>query len=251
MRTSLESFVETVTSASSKDMIWAATEKFVKNTGFQKCSLVTAHTANDQIVNPKTLTSFSREFKIAYENEGMGQIDPFLHFHCFDKSVKRIVSKDFSSFPKASAAHRLFLDHVVANGDTGGIGIPVRTRDHAVFGGWILSSSESDHQIGLLANEYTDLLQLIVILAYERMVPLSSDSSSTNILSDRERECLLWLCAGLRVSKIADKFHISDSAVNLYITNAKRKLGAKTQNRRWQKQFSAVKYNCEIRFRNS
>jgi len=50
-----------------------------------------------------------------------------------------------------------------------------------------------------------------------------------NLLSARERECLLWLCAGLRVTMIADKLAISNSAVNLYITNAKHKLGAKTR----------------------
>ena len=61
------------------------------------------------------------------------------------------------------------------------------------------------------------------------MVTLGIEKTSSNILSDRERECLLWLSVGLRVSMIADKLAISESAVNLYITNAKHKLGSKTR----------------------
>ena len=73
-------------------------------------------------------------------------------------------------------------------------------------------------------------MHLAGVLAYERMVALGvAELVPKRALSARERECLLWLCAGFRVSIIAERLQISESAVNLYISNAKHKLGAKTR----------------------
>jgi len=230
MESALEGFIEKITYASSPYAVWAATHRFVENMGFSDCSLINALNGNNnQIASPRTITSYSSEFKKAYECEGMGEIDPFLHFHCFDLHPKQIISKNLSSFPKGSAAHRLFLDHVAANGGTGGIGIPARTRDQDTFGGWIMSSAETDDRIGLLIRDHGTVIQLASLLSYERIQALGTGSSQSDLLSERERECLVWLAAGLRVSMIADKLGIGESAINLYITNAKRKLGAKTR----------------------
>jgi len=81
-----------------------------------------------------------------------------------------------------------------------------------------------------LLREHSHETHLAAVLAYERMVAIGlGNAFQFNLLSERERECLLWLCAGLRVAAIADKLSIGESAVQLYITNAKRKLGAKTR----------------------
>lgn len=229
MESALENFVEAVTRSSSKISIWRTTYKFAENLGFSDCSLITANGGQHLFKTPRTITSYSSEFKKAYECEGMGEIDPFLHFHCHDMRTKQITSKKLSSFPKASTAHRLFLDHVAENGGTGGISIPVRTIDQPIFGGWIMSCAESDNRINMLYREHARILQLASVLAYERMVALGLLKNGGELLSARERECLLWLSAGLRVQMIAEKLSISESAVNLYITNAKQKLGAKTR----------------------
>lgn len=47
-------------------------------------------------------------------------------------------------------------------------------------------------------------------------------------LSERERECLLWLAAGLRQQQIAFKLNISDRTVEKQIESARRKLKAAT-----------------------
>jgi LuxR family quorum-sensing system transcriptional regulator CciR len=229
MGSTLEGFVDDLSSASSKQNVWEAMRKFAENIGFSDCSMVTGSTENSRIVNPRTITSYSREFRLSYENEGLGEYDPFLHFHCHDMKMKRIVSKDLSTFPKASPMHRLFLDHVMANGAAGGVGIPFRTFDQAVFGGWILSCPEPDTKVDMLVEDHGEIVQLATILAYERMCAFGLDRIEGGILSARERECLRWLCSGLRVTAIADKLDIGESAVNLYVSNAKRKLGARTR----------------------
>jgi DNA-binding CsgD family transcriptional regulator len=229
MEAGLQDCLERVTNASEKHEVWQATRDYVAHIGFSDCSFTTARKTATSYDSPRTITSFSRKFKDAYELEGMGEIDPFLHFHCSDMKMKRIVAKDLSSFPGGSERHQMFLDHVSSNGSAGGIGIPVRTSEQDIFGGWIMSSAEPDEIVDKITGELGATVQLISVLAYERMISLGFGKSDVGSLSERERECLLWLCAGLRVSMIADKLGISESAINLYISNAKSKLGARTR----------------------
>jgi DNA-binding CsgD family transcriptional regulator len=48
-------------------------------------------------------------------------------------------------------------------------------------------------------------------------------------LAPRERECLLWVAAGLSSKRIAHKLGLSLHTVNEFISNAMRKLGATTR----------------------
>jgi len=48
-------------------------------------------------------------------------------------------------------------------------------------------------------------------------------------LSPRERECLLWLTAGLRSDRIAERLGLSRATVDLHLTRARRRLRAATR----------------------
>ncbi|MGI9514297.1 MAG: response regulator transcription factor [Anderseniella sp.] len=81
-----------------------------------------------------------------------------------------------------------------------------------------------------LSAEHGREAHLAGLLAYERMAHWDSGREAhEGLRSSREREVLQWLCAGFRVSTIADKLGISDSAVNLYLEIARAELGAKTR----------------------
>ena len=228
----IEDFVDTLIGLSDVDAIWQATEDLSCNVGFSRSLLVRGQKGPAGTIHaPRIMIDCPEEWITAYtENEGLGEIDPFLLFACKSPAAIKLTTKDLSSFPKASRQHQLFLDFMEAAGTKNAIGVPVRTDDHDVFGGWIFSSDASDRHFDLLANEHGQGIHLAGILAYERMVALGLGSvTDVDLLSARERECLLWLCAGLRVTEIGDKLSIRDSAVSLYITNAKRKLGSKTR----------------------
>jgi DNA-binding CsgD family transcriptional regulator len=160
----------------------------------------------------------------------MISIDPFLLFTCRGLTPSRIVAADLSCFPDASPKHKRLLDLAISSGISKGIGIPVRTLDQGLYGGWVFSTNQSLVTFNRLEKDRSRDLHLAGVLAYERMMAFGLSTDFPNrLLSDRERECLLWLCAGLRVSMIAQRLSISESAIHLYITNAKRKLGAKTR----------------------
>ena len=48
-------------------------------------------------------------------------------------------------------------------------------------------------------------------------------------LSPRERECLLWLCKGLRNDAIADRMGITRVTVEMHLRNCRQKLNARTR----------------------
>ncbi len=225
-----EEFADTLTTLPDREAIWRHMAGYAYNRGFSSCSLVLKNNAAPGKQSPEILSDLSREFRQAYSKQGLGEIDPFLLFSCRSLSAKKIVTDSLSSFPGASAIHQQFLDYASQSGATNNLGIPVRTSDCDVFGGWIFSNSENEDRFEQLYKECACETHLAAVLAYERMVAVETGcKTGSALLSEREIECLLWLCAGLRSAAIAGKLNISESAVNLYITNAKYKLGAKTR----------------------
>lgn len=225
-------FVDELTTLPDAAAIWQHTADFAADTGYAGCSLVLGKMSDRQIQCPRISSSFSAEFQHAYAEEGLGQIDPFLLFSCDTQTAKKIVTRDLSSFPGAHPQHKTFLEHAAENGAINNLGIPVRTSesDNEVFGGWIFSNSEPEELFEKLHDDHGTTMHLAAVLAYERMVVLGlGNMGADHLLSERERECLIWLCAGLRVSMIAERLSLSESAVRLYITNARRKFGARTR----------------------
>ncbi len=225
-------FVDDLTILPDSAAVWRRTADFAADTGYAGCSLVLGKSTDGQIERPRISSNFSAEFQHAYAREGLGQIDPFLLFSCNTLTAKKIVTKDLSSFPDATSQHATFLEHAAENGAVHNLGVPVRMsgNSNTLFGGWIFSNSEAEQQFEKLHEDHATTMHLAGVLAYERMVALGLGSmGAEQLLSERERECLIWLCAGLRVSMIADRLSLSESAVRLYITNARRKLGANTR----------------------
>ncbi len=225
-----DTFADQLTHLTDEADIWRHTAAYGRNMGFSGCHLTMVKRTEAGLMNDRLLTDFPGDFESAYRHRGLVDIDPFLLFGCETLSAKKIVTRDLSSFPKGSRKHREFLDHASSAGAVGGIGVPIHSSRNKLFGGWMFSARESEQRFDLLCNDYQHELHLAAVVAYEHMYTNAVQVvCRSGLLSPRERECLRWLCAGIRVSMIADKLLISESAVNLYVSNAKRKLNAKTR----------------------
>lgn len=225
-----EEFTEGLTGLTDVDEVWRHTANLAYNFGFSSCSLTIASRRATGLESTYLKSDLSEEFQSAYRFQGLVGCDPFLRFSCTSLIAKRIDSSNLSSISGASTEHEVFLDHAATAGAASGYGIPVRLAGDEVFGGWLFTSTERNDDFDRLISDHGRDAHLAAVLAYERMAYLELRKTSAPAgLSPRERECLLWLCAGLRVSTIANKLSISESAVNLYVSNAKRKLGAKTR----------------------
>lgn len=73
------------------------------------------------------------------------------------------------------------------------------------------------------------ILALAAYAAYSQMVQLAENEIAPSPLSKRQAEILLLLANGHKLGEIADKLNISDSAVNQYLANLRRKLNARTK----------------------
>ncbi len=230
MEPKIDAYIEDLAAQSDLVAIWRHTAAFTGNLGFDGCSLTLARPSQAGIASIFVRSSICDNFEYHYTHDRLFDSDPFLLAGCGNLSAKRF---SLSQLPKDAAAlnsDQEFLAHLAERGIRNGLGVPVRTKGEHSFGGWVFSSSEDDKTYGKADKEYGRTMQLAGVLAYERMVALGVEQPALGrALSDRERECLLWLCAGFRVSIIAERLQISESAVNLYISNAKHKLGAKTR----------------------
>lgn len=230
MPTTFENFVDQMINLPDAAGVWQCTAEFGRTLGFESCSLTLAERVDSKLISAYLITDLGNEFSEAYVNGGLVEIDPFLLFNCDKPCARKVVTGNLSSFPRSSSRHQAFMDHITENGTTGGVGIPVRTTDNRVFGGWVFSSRESKPAFDRLVVGHGHKVQLAGLLAHERMIALGlGNRTHQQQLSGREREVLLWLSGGYRVSMIADKLGVSESAVSLYLKNARLKLGAKTR----------------------
>lgn len=195
---------------------------------FPFCSLTIA-TSTPQLHSRRFETNLPNAFKHRYCQKNLVEVDPFLEFKCTHLAASTL-STTPSKFPETSTLQKEFLEHTRDLGVASALAVPVRTRDQHEFGGWIIGNMEELDTVEKLYMSFGAELQLAALLAYEWIVALQQhERKSKSKLSPRERECLSWLSLGLRVAAIADKLKISESAVNLYITNARIKLDAKTR----------------------
>lgn len=78
-------------------------------------------------------------------------------------------------------------------------------------------------------DESGGALAVAAFAAFAQMKILYKPQDQASPLSPRQQEILLLLADGYRLSQIADKLKISDSAVRLYLVNLRAKLGVKTK----------------------
>jgi DNA-binding CsgD family transcriptional regulator len=73
-------------------------------------------------------------------------------------------------------------------------------------------------------------LCLAALAADERLQAINSAQIAEDIgLTPRERECLEWLCQGLRNDAIAERMRIARPTVELHLAKARKKLRAATR----------------------
>lgn len=103
--------------------------------------------------------------------------------------------------------------------------------DNGMFrgGGVSFAFADSRDAFRLRMKRSRGALSVASFAAYSRIRALRHPQAPGGPLSARERDVLTGLAEGLHVSGIADRLMISDSAVNLYVANAKKKLGARTR----------------------
>lgn len=110
-----------------------------------------------------------------------------------------------------------------------GVGFPVFLDNGTRIGGINLGFSDVIEDLeGVPAGAMLEAM-MAATAAHTKIHALRQGEFPARELSPRERECLLFLAAGLRTKEISDRLNLSDATVAFHIQNAKRKLGADTR----------------------
>lgn len=228
MEEDLQAFAAEVLQLDSVFSVWSAMAAFAEERGFPFCTLTMAHRL-DGLRSTRFLTSLPDEFRDNYCENGLIGFDPFLNLICQRMATAGIVT-DPKHFPDTNKQQGEFLNLTRSLGVKSAICVPVNTNIQPEFGGWVIGGTEDGTAFESMSADSGAHLQMAGFIADERIRALAylAKRPERN-LSPRERECLLWLSAGLRVAKIAHRLGLSEAAVTLYIRNARRKLGARTR----------------------
>lgn len=131
-----------------------------------------------------------------------------------------------------TSGEQQFIREAGETGMISGIASPVRLRGPGHFGGWNLGTGMKRAAFERYIGVHCERLQLMGFIAHEALQhnlrTLEREDSSKK-LSDRERECLLWLARGLRIREIADRLGIASVTVDLHIRRIRTKLAAATR----------------------
>ncbi len=232
MASLIDNFLNDLSTVRDESAIWQLTANLAGNMGFSECQLTMAHSQGNELQLSKIVSSVSSGSIDIYKAQNLVKFDPFINMGCRSLTAMRLPTdvsgNDDLGFDDDVTGY--FQDNVAAQGVTGGVGVPVRAFGGNEVGGWVFLSLEKNRVFEMLHQEYAAQLQLAAVLAYEHMDKLVSPIAADGvILTQRERECMQWLCVGLRVSMIAHKMSVGVSVVNMHIANAKHKLGAQTR----------------------
>ncbi len=224
----LQDFSEDVARLSSADAVWSRMANLAEDRGMPFCTLTMARRETG-LHSSQFISSLPDEFRDNYREGGLIGDDPFLSLICRNMTAAGIVT-DGDRFPETNGRQGAFLELTRSFGVKTALCIPVRTIQQSEFGGWVIGGTTDGPAFDRICETFTAELHLAGLMAFERLTALAHRARPAHgRLSPRERECMLWLSAGLRVAKIAHRLDISESAVALYITNARRKLGARTR----------------------
>lgn len=126
-------------------------------------------------------------------------------------------------------------------GANAGFVIPTMTPSTLQISGFNIANAMSPQEFSQFYRDRENVLVLAAHAVHQRCQALDPQLSQPEIhlasqkdihyapLSTRERECLLWLCKGLRNDAIADRMGISRVTVEMHLRNCRTKLNARTR----------------------
>lgn len=208
--------------ADSARRIWAITAAFYAANGFDK--LIHIDTGPGHFALQTTLAD---TWVARYQDRGYAEIDPFLTHCCatFRPISTGIAYADMHQ--GLSSAQKNLIDEASTFGINAGFSSTIRLKGKRGIAGWNIGSSLSRREVDSLRSHSEAALRLAAQHVHDALARTHFKTSA--LLAPREVQCLRLLAQGYRTKDIARTLDLSAAAVELYLRNARRKLGASTR----------------------
>lgn len=224
-RATLDDFIDAVTGtavsspARAGAAIWDLTTAFFAERGFDKVIYLDARP------NAVTMmTTLSPDWVSRYQDRGYARIDPFLT-HC--GATLRPIATGIAyadSHSALSPAQVKMISEASEFGFNAGFSSTIRLHGPAGMTGWNIGSSLCGAEVDRLRAAHEVDMRLASLHAHRML-----RACKFNALSPREEQCLSLLASGMRTKEIARSLTLSPASVELYLRNARQKLGATTR----------------------
>lgn len=226
----IASLLEAVNAKVTTSEIWDVVSSFFANQGFDKLIYM-----NTKIGGPQVFSNLSDSWSEHYEDRRYHSIDPFLT-HCCKTYVPVSTGADYvESYEYLTNPAQKLIQEAGEFGFRAGFSSMVRAGSAGQhIAGWNIGSSLGAPEVEKLRAERQGALRLAAAYAHERMERIDELQGFSGLpspvrLSPRETECLHLLVGGARNKEIANRLGLSSAAIELYLRNARIKLGAKTR----------------------
>ncbi|MEM8797450.1 MAG: LuxR C-terminal-related transcriptional regulator [Pseudomonadota bacterium] len=230
----LDSLTDQIHSAQTSDDIWNVLTSYLSSYGLDRITYLFAR-LDAPYDDPVAMTNLPAWWSDVFLDADNIAADPLFRFCGTFKA--RLTGIDYlDNYPPLNRSER---DRIEAAADAGcrtGMASPVRLIGNRRCGGWNFGSSLARCEFEKLYPRVKDQLQLVGFHAHERLQTLRVQQpceldgfQHQSLLSRREQECLSFLAAGSRTSRIATLLGVSAATVEFHLKNVKRKLGASTR----------------------
>ncbi len=202
--------------------VWDMTAAFFARNGFDQLIHIDAGPGHFALH-----TTLPSEWVAHYQDRGYAEIDPFLSLCCatFHPISTGVAYADLHK--GLTAAQRRLIDEASEFGINAGFSATVRLQGKRGVAGWNIGSSLSRREVDSLRSHHEAVLRLAANHAHAALERTQRFNAAP--LSHREVQCLRFLAQGYRTKDIARALDLSSAAVELYLRNARRKLGAATR----------------------
>lgn len=219
---SFEEYVEKANGADSVKHLFDIYLNAVISYGYDRAqfTLLTDHNDINKKAGFGILNNFPQDWVSYYVEQRMDTYDPIIKYgiqqnHCF-------TWKDGSNYFGLTHKQIECLNQAEGAGLNNGIAIPMHSLGNNMAGVSLATSEKRDH------NHYQrDLMTAMSNHMYMRFIDLSSSQQKVIeniILTNREREVLIWVGQGKSNHKIAQIINISSNTVDFHLRNIFKKL---------------------------
>ncbi|KKB86406.1 hypothetical protein VW29_02240 [Devosia limi DSM 17137] len=220
----LESFLNTMVAAEDADAVWRETISFFEKFGFDR--LIHADLTRDGV---KLRSTMPQTWQDRYQEQGYGAIDPFFVYCCATTQSVPIGRAHHADYAYLQPRQVRMIEEAAQVGLNAAFSVTFKLYGRDGAGGWNIGSGYDRASFAKVIREHGNTLRMSALYAHERLRHLTVNQASVVPLSAQQRECLLWAARGLRSQQIADRLNLKTVSVELYLRNARKKLGAQTR----------------------
>ncbi|WP_160113659.1 helix-turn-helix transcriptional regulator [Phyllobacterium salinisoli] len=218
---SIGKIVELTDAATSEHDLQDIVEKIAELYGLRHVVYHGSRVSDELTSKPILLCTYEKNWIDRYFECHYFRIDPVVRF-----ANERLLPIDWSELPNNTPAIKRFFGEAHEHGvGRNGMTIPIRgpCGERALFS---ITSDASGRRWQRDRLQYARELQVFAYCFHNRAVVFHAANHGHSIapLSPRERQCLQLLAQGRAPKQIAADLQISESAVALYISSARRKL---------------------------